>query len=183
MKLRRPRLKLPKLKLPVFAVERPLMMWFIGGLSVILGLEFAYFYGALQYIYDSDITKLTVAIAFIFCWQSLACGYQLSDQLSLRRCRKKGLNTVERGWLWSDVVLSLGMIGTVVGFMVMLSGFAEVDFSDTESTQGLIAQLSFGMSTALSTTLVGLIASVILKLQFFMLEAIVRRDDETDLPF
>jgi biopolymer transport protein ExbB/TolQ len=90
---------------------------------------------------------------------------------------------VERGWLWSDVVLSLGMIGTVVGFMVMLSGFAGADFSNVENTQGLIAKLSYGMSTALATTLVGLISSVLLKLQFFMLEAIIRKEDETDLPF
>ena len=114
-------------------------------------------------------------------WQ--VCGKQLQNQLESGSKYQEGLKTVNHGWLWSDVVLSLGMIGTVVGFMVMLSGFAVADFSNAESTQELIAQLGYGMSTALSTTLVGLIASVILKLQFFMLESVVRSGDETDLPF
>jgi biopolymer transport protein ExbB/TolQ len=62
------------------------------------------------------------------------------------------------------------MIGTVIGFMLMLSGFSSVNFADVSSVQSLIATLSSGMSTSLSTTLVGLTASVILKLQFFGLE-------------
>ena len=44
----------------------------------------------------------------------------------------------------------------------------DIDFSDAESVQGLIAQLGYGMSTALTTTLVGLVSSIVLKIQFFM---------------
>ena len=87
-------------------------------------------------------------------------------------------NQIERGWLWSDIVLSLGMIGTVIGFMMMLAGFIDVDFSDFDSVQDLIMKLSAGMSTSLSTTLVGLISSVILKIQFFSLENIVKNRKE-----
>ena len=91
-------------------------------------------------------------------------------------------SAIEKGWLWSDIVLSLGMIGTVIGFMVMLAGFIDVDFSDFDSVQSLITKLSAGMSTSLSTTLVGLISSVILKLQFFNLESLVNsKEDEKKL--
>ena len=89
---------------------------------------------------------------------------------------------IESGWLWSDIVLSLGMIGTVIGFMMMLAGFVGIDFSDFDSVQALITKLSTGMATSLSTTLVGLIVSVILKLQFFNLERVVEnRKKETQV--
>ncbi len=84
---------------------------------------------------------------------------------------------LERGWFFSDIVLSLGMIGTVAGFMMMLTGFATLDFSDIEAAQGMVARLGAGMATALSTTLIGLIASVLLKLQFFMLERTLEREE------
>ena len=88
---------------------------------------------------------------------------------------KDAEEVIESGWLWSDIVLSLGMIGTVIGFMMMLTGFVGIDFSDFDSVQALITKLSAGMATSLSTTLVGLIASVLLKLQFFGLERIVEK--------
>lgn len=174
-------MKLPKL--PTVIVSQSFMTWVVGMVAIVIGLELCYFHGILENIYNSDVTKLSVVIALVFGWQSFRCGRQLFRRDRNKSSYSENVMVVERGWLWSDVVLSLGMIGTVVGFMVMLSGFAGVDFSDVENAQGLIANLSYGMSTALSTTLVGLISSVLLKLQFFMLEVIIRREDETDLPF
>jgi hypothetical protein len=176
-------MKLWKPRLPKIAVPQSIVIWVVGMLSISLGLEFCYFNGTLAHIYSSDVTKLSVVIAGIFCWQSFMCGRQLWRYDKNKSSRSEALGDVEKGWMWSDMVLSLGMIGTVIGFMVMLSGFAGADFSNVENTQELIAKLSYGMSTALATTLVGLTSSVLLKLQFFMLEAIVRKEDETDLPF
>ena len=53
---------------------------------------------------------------------------------------------------------------------------------DQEAIQALIAKLGFGMSTALTTTLVGLIASVLLKLQFFLLETQIEDEKNSFLP-
>jgi small-conductance mechanosensitive channel len=89
---------------------------------------------------------------------------------------------LERGWFFSDIVLSVGMVGTVVGFIMMLTGFADLNFENTEEVQALISKLGYGMSTALSTTLVGLISSIILKLQFFLLETTVEKEKNKFLP-
>jgi biopolymer transport protein ExbB/TolQ len=61
------------------------------------------------------------------------------------------------------------MAGTVIGFIMMLSGFAKVDVTDTSTVQGLIKSLGVGMSTALYSTLTGLICSALLKIQYFNL--------------
>ena len=44
----------------------------------------------------------------------------------------------------------------------MLTGFFDLDFTDAESVQSLIGNLGYGMSTALTTTLVGLVCSLTL---------------------
>ena len=76
---------------------------------------------------------------------------------------------MEVGWYTSDLCLSIGMMGTVIGFIMMLGGFANIDINDMATVQGLIKGLGVGMSTALYTTLTGLICSALLKIQYFNL--------------
>ena len=67
-------------------------------------------------------------------------------------------------------MLTLGMIGTVAGFIMMLSkGFSGIDIQNTQTMMGLIGQVASGMATALYTTLVGLICSMFTKVQYFNL--------------
>jgi len=74
-------------------------------------------------------------------------------------------------WFLSDAVLSLGMVGTLFGFLLVLgSAFTEIDTSSTESMTEAIGVLASGMSTALVTSLVGLLSSLWLKLQLVILE-------------
>ena len=67
------------------------------------------------------------------------------------------------------------MIGTVSGFIMMLSGFYTVDVSQLHTIQELMKQLGAGMSTALYSTLVGLVCSALLKIQYFNLNQAVDR--------
>jgi len=162
-----------------FNIPRSVMIWLVGMTALVAGLEIAWMHDVIQHIYAADFTKLSVLIALILCWQSAACGGEMWRQSKKSGSQTDAEEVIERGWLWSDIVLSLGMIGTVIGFMIMLRSFVSVDFSDFDSVQGLIAKLSAGMATSLSTTLVGLIASVILKLQFFGLERmLINRKNE-----
>ena len=50
---------------------------------------------------------------------------------------------------------------------MMLGGLANVNVSDVNTVQELVRQLGGGMSTALYTTLSGLICGTILKIQCF----------------
>ena len=74
----------------------------------------------------------------------------------------------DTGWFVSDICLTLGMIGTVAGFIYMLSSsFANIDVSNVSSLQGVLSHMSAGMATALYTTAAGLVSSAFLKLQYF----------------
>ena len=63
------------------------------------------------------------------------------------------------------------MIGTVIGFLLMLgTAFTNLDVSNSAALQDALASMAVGMSTALYTTLIGLVSSLILKVQLVNLE-------------
>lgn len=75
-------------------------------------------------------------------------------------------------WFASDAVLSIGMVGTLFGFLLVLGqSLGDIDTSSVESMTQAISTLASGMSTALVTSLVGLVASLWLKLQLVILES------------
>ncbi|MEQ8859674.1 MAG: MotA/TolQ/ExbB proton channel family protein [Pseudomonadales bacterium] len=75
------------------------------------------------------------------------------------------------GHFASDVLLKLGLLGTIVGFILMLLPVGEVTAFDPSLMQKLLASMSGGMAVALYTTLAGLITSTLLKIQYHLLDA------------
>jgi hypothetical protein len=58
-------------------------------------------------------------------------------------------------------ILTLGMIGTVAGFIYMLdTSFSKMDPQNVVSLQGVLSKMGVGMSTALYTTAAGLVCSL-----------------------
>jgi len=85
------------------------------------------------------------------------------------------------GWFLSEACLALGMIGTVSGFLLMLaSTFANIDVTDTTTLQTALSSMALGMSTALYTTLVGLVTSLFIKAQLVNLEHLIDKNEIDD---
>jgi hypothetical protein len=75
------------------------------------------------------------------------------------------------GHFTSDVLLRLGLLGTIVGFIFMLLPIAEMQSFDAGRMQELLTAMSGGMAVALYTTMAGLITSTLLKVQYHILDA------------
>ena len=86
----------------------------------------------------------------------------LEDELSNRHAL---------GHMISDILLKLGLTGTVVGFILMLLPIGEMKDFDPEKIQPLLSAMSGGMAVALYTTLSGLVTSTVLKFQYFLLDS------------
>lgn len=130
---------------------------------MLLATGLGYYWGAVQFMIDNDFTYLSfVNIAILY-------GFTTS---TLYKAYKKDFEGSDSQWFLSDAVLSIGMVGTLSGFLVVLySTFQGLDPSDTESMRLAIETLASGMGTALLTSLVGLIASLIMKYQLVTLES------------
>ncbi|MFP6796304.1 MAG: MotA/TolQ/ExbB proton channel family protein [Pseudomonadales bacterium] len=74
------------------------------------------------------------------------------------------------GHFVSDVLLKLGLLGTVVGFILMLLPVGEIEDFDPSMMQRLLSAMSGGMAVALYTTIAGLVTSTLLKLQYHVVD-------------
>jgi hypothetical protein len=74
------------------------------------------------------------------------------------------------GYMIVDILLKLGLTGTVIGFILMLLPIGEIKDFDSQIIQQLLSKMSGGMAVALYTTLTGLVTSTLLKLQYFLLD-------------
>ena len=63
----------------------------------------------------------------------------------------------------------LGLIGTVIGFIIALSGVDPTKVADAENIAPMVSALIGGMSTALVTTLVGSVLNIWLMANYQML--------------
>ena len=143
-----------------------LLKWWVQFISIVFASIIAWQLGWWHALYDADLTKISLFILTIFLFTTLTTGYMSSKPSDLKT-RHLG-NYV---WFGSEAMITLGMIGTVAGFLLMLgSAFADLDVKDISNVQSAIADMAVGMSTALSTTLVGLICSIITKAQMVIIE-------------
>ena len=76
---------------------------------------------------------------------------------------------ISYGVIASDIALKLGLLGTIIGFILMLRPIAELNSTSPEDLKIALASMSSGMAVALYTTLTGLIVSTLLRIQFHVL--------------
>ena len=144
----------------IVTMKALLRWWLIFCLTILAG-GIAVYFDIHKELYNADQTKLSFLILTIFVLTSLWIGWvtKMQDR------------TVEIGWFIAEACLALGMIGTVTGFLLMLNGaFAEIDLSNPTTIQTSLTKMALGMSTALYTTLTGLICSLALKIQLVNVE-------------
>ena len=91
-----------------------------------------------------------------------------SDLIDVYESRLKGPQEI--GWFVSDMMLKLGLLGTIIGFIFMLGSVANIADFDVSNMQKILQHMSNGMGTALYTTLAGLICSILSAAQYHMID-------------
>ena len=128
----------------------------------------AHIFGFTDALIANDVTRLSFAILGVFFITSAYVGW-ITFCSSRGAIVKVGVNV---GWFVTELLLALGMIGTVIGFILMLGGsFESLNIADTGSVKTALTDMAIGMSTALYTTLVGMVCSQILKVQLVNVES------------
>jgi len=73
---------------------------------------------------------------------------------------------ISYGVIASDIALKLGLLGTIIGFILMLKPIADLNSTSPENLKIALSSMSSGMAVALYTTLTGLIISTLIRIQF-----------------
>ena len=146
---------------------KSVLKWWLIFCLIVLGIGTCFYFDVHKSLYESDITRLSFLILIIFGCTSIWIGSLTYRVGILQDYNQKS----DVGWFVAESCLALGMVGTVTGFLIMLgTAFENVDVSNAITLQNALSDMAIGMSTALWTTLVGLICSLIIKVQLVNLE-------------
>jgi hypothetical protein len=141
-------------------------VWWISVLLICTGVFWANHLGIVQTIIETDITYITSIIAGIFVAANVSLGYYAYHANDPYYPQDKLATIVDMNWFLSEMLMALGMLGTVIGLIHMLSnGFG----ADPSQMQSLLSSMWQSMGLALYTNAVGLAASILLKLQVYYL--------------
>lgn len=76
---------------------------------------------------------------------------------------------VDLGWFLVDTAVRLGLLGTIIGFVLIFTSLDSVSIEGTDGLRELLVAMSGGMGTALFTTLAGLVGATLLAVQCLIL--------------
>ena len=96
---------------------------------------------------------------------------RLDQTLLLRSLADRLRGSNGFGAFASDTLMKLGLLGTIIGFIIMLAPIAGIDASDKSVMKSSMGLMSDGMAVAMYTTLAGLVGSILLKIQYYMLDS------------
>jgi len=153
--------------------------WFIVFMASLTATVLAQQYGVLEIMIKNDISYICVGILFLYFVVSIFAGrtaFLVDEKVSKyddsyydslydndKMEIKKRLNIL---WFISEHFLTLGLIGTMTGFIFVMYG----SLNESLEIKQIINQLKVGVGTALNTTIFGLIYSLALQLQTFILQ-------------
>lgn len=175
------------------ATARLFWAWALSAGVLLFGAVWAWRHGWWQRLVDSDPSGISVAIVVLTLVVTAWCGVRLRRlerecapgsvwRRSYREGHARGTEQAaqrladlthgphETAWWFAGATIKLGLLGTVVGFIVMIGQLDLAKGSDTAQIQALLAQMTLGMGIALVTTLVGLLANLLLGIQLLLLD-------------
>ena len=147
-------------------MKRGLITWYLLVVLQSLAFATAVYFDLHINLWQEDQTKISFGILLLWSISTIFIGiwHTKKTQFEIH-------NLSKIGWYLAETSLALGMLGTLSGFLLMLgTAFTNIDVNDTATLQTALTNMALGMSTALYTTLVGLIVSLFLKSQLVNLE-------------
>lgn len=146
-----------------------LVRWWMIFCSIVSGFVVLTSTGLIAFAWQADHSKISFVNLILFClitpfigWltKSIVADGNRSNQRFLQAC-----------WFASEAMMGIGMMGTLVGFMMMFTdAMAHMNINDTNTIKTIIISLSRGFTTGLVTTLIGISTSILVKTQLVNLE-------------
>ncbi len=146
----------------IFGENPDFTRWFIFFIAMSTVLVSVLSVGGADFLIENDITNISWVIVFILVVGSLYLGYRVNSG--------ERLNQGVTDYL-AEMCTAFGLLGTIIGLIVMISGaFGSLNISDPESVKVSLLAMSSGIGSALTTTLTGIIASILLTFQKRLVE-------------
>lgn len=151
------------------------LKWWLIQSATALGVLYCFYLGLFHLLWDADASKISFFILILYVGVSGFIGVLTKRAVDNYQKHKPFIETYySTCWAAASEMTALGLIGTVIGFMLLLGPtFAEFNLADTAASSRMLAKMALGMSTALTTTLVGLVCAVLTRVQIVNLDTVI----------
>ena len=154
------------------------LQWALFVCLVLIGTAIGTSLGWMGYVVNGDPTHITLVTLAVFVCSTLYLG-RLSWRLTNGGDAKVIAHKLSTGWFASSVCVTLGLLGTVVGYFVMMQG---VPGTGEDVAEQLVHQIRAGMGTVLVNTIVGAICGLLIEVQSHFIEQAAKRAMLEDEP-
>jgi MotA/TolQ/ExbB proton channel family len=146
-------------------LKKKFYFWWLSVLLIATFVFWASYMGFVAKIWYTDITMLSSVIVAMFVFANIKLGY-VSYGIDKHFPEEKLVKETDTIWFISEMLMAIGMLGTVIGLIHMLAvNMIGNDLQDSNSIQQLLGHMWESMGLALYTNAVGLATSIVLKLQ------------------
>jgi hypothetical protein len=118
-------------------------------------------------------STLTAHIANLLTKANVQGGVRFDQTLLLRALADRLRNRERLGLFVSEALLRLALLGTAIGFILMLVPIANLDSFDPDKLRNALSGMTGGMSIALSVTVTGIASALVLKFEFYLLDGAI----------
>lgn len=146
------------------------ILWWLSVLLILTGVFWSFHFGLITLIWNTDITYITSIIAILFTTASCSLGWIAFKQSDLAFAvvnKSAVVKVYDTSWFLSEILMALGMLGTVIGLIYMLA--TSFVGSDPSQMQTQLGDMWKHMGLALYTNAVGIVGSIVLKLQVYFI--------------
>jgi len=154
--------------------KKTLLRWWLFTSIILCAIVPLWVFEIFKDIYEADITSISFVIYGVFLLSMMISGlaaYRVSLGVNNQSYTEKTTKYVEVCWFLSETMMTLGLIGTVAG-MIYLFGqiFIEIDPSNPEDLKAALSHMATGLSTAMYTTICGMVGALLSKVQLMNIE-------------
>lgn len=149
--------------------KRLFLQWSLFACLVALGAAIGGSLGWFGYVFKGDPTHLTSVTLAIFVFTTAWCG-RLCWRLENGDDPEAIGHSLASGWFASSACVTLGLLGTVIGYFVMMQGAGDGE----NAAEQLVRQIKLGMGTVLINTIVGGFCGLLIEAQSHFIGQAVR---------
>lgn len=157
-----------------------MLRWWIMACAMMASLAFIQYKGLIAALWVADPTGLSFITLSVFFLLTAFIGvltHRLAGSEPGSQNFQENIRYLQACWYASELLMAFGMMGTLIGFMMMLGpGLAVLASAELAAAKTSIFGMAAGMSTAVTATLVGLITSQLAKLQLINIESSISEE-------
>jgi hypothetical protein len=120
--------------------------------------------------HELEPSVLTTHIAKLVAKAETQGGGHIDQTLLLRSLVDQLRAREKLGWFVAEGLLRLALLGTAVGFILMLIPIAGLSSFDVDTLRSALTGMSGGMAIALNVTVTGIASALLLKLEYYFLD-------------